>query len=48
MFEIAVINEPSVFEPMRFDCIYFTTDPTSENLCSKNLLICNDVVNINL
>ena len=23
-FEIAVVNEPSVFEPLKFDCIYIS------------------------
>ena len=26
MFELAMVNEPSVFELLRFDCIYMRTE----------------------
>ena len=33
MFEIAVVNEPSVFEPLKFDC---TVSKTNINLLKVN------------
>ena len=30
-FETAVVNEPSVFEPLKFDCIHFTLYNIPEN-----------------
>ena len=31
VFEIAVVNEPSVFEPLKFYCIYIYTGPKKLN-----------------